>query len=146
MVANFSWIIEGRVAGMGRPHEATLEWLRDQGVSAVVSLTEAPPAGLDGFAHVHLPVPDMTSPSLTELRAAVAFIQEHADKGVVVHCGAGLGRTGTVLAAYLVSTGASATAALRLNTSSSRAGPPPVSSTAGGGLPPYSARRNADTA
>lgn len=112
MVANFSWIIEGRVAGMGRPRPASLEWLRDQGVSAVVSLTEAPPAGLDGFEHIHLPVPDMTSPSLAELRAAVAFIQEHADQGVVVHCGAGLGRTGTVLAAYLVSTGASATAAL----------------------------------
>jgi len=112
VVANFSWIIEGRVAGMARPRPTGLEWLRDQGVSAVVSLTEAPPAGLDGFEHIHLPVPDMTSPTLDELRAAVKFIQDHADRGVVVHCDAGLGRTGTVLAAYLVSTGASARAAL----------------------------------
>jgi atypical dual specificity phosphatase len=112
VVSNFSWIIKDRVAGMARPRQETLEWLRDQGVSAVVSLTELAPEGLDGFAHIHLPVPDMTSPSLDELRAAILFIQKHADDGVVVHCGAGLGRTGTVLAAYLVSTGESATAAL----------------------------------
>ncbi len=115
MVANFSWIIENRVAGMARPRPAHFDWLRDQGITAVVSLTEAAPEGIEVFDHIHLPVPDMTSPSLDELRAAVRFIQlraEHADQGVVVHCGAGLGRTGTVLAAYLVSRGASAPAAL----------------------------------
>jgi atypical dual specificity phosphatase len=112
VVANFSWIIEGRVAGMARPRPTDIEWLRDQGVSAVVSLTEAAPAGLDVFEHIHLPVPDMTSPTLGELRAAVRFIQEQVHVGVVVHCGAGFGRTGTVLAAYLVSRGESAAAAL----------------------------------
>ena len=112
MVANFSWIIKDRVAGMARPRPTEFQWLRDQGVSAVVSLTEAPPAGLDGFEHFHLPIPDMTSPTLDELRAAIVFIQGRADRGVVVHCGAGLGRTGTVLAAYLVSRGASAPAAI----------------------------------
>ena len=112
MVANFSWIVEGRVAGMARPRPTDLEWLRDQGVSAVISLTEAAPAGLETFEHIHLPVPDMTSPTLSELRAAVTFIQDQMDGGVVVHCGAGFGRTGTVLAAYLVSRGESAPAAL----------------------------------
>lgn len=112
MVSNFSWIIEKRVAGMARPRPTHFDWLRDQGVSAVVSLTEAAPDGIEVFEHIHLPVPDMTSPSLDELRAAILFIQERPDQGVVVHCGAGLGRTGTVLAAYLVSRGASAPAAL----------------------------------
>ncbi|MHC4133598.1 MAG: phosphatase domain-containing protein [Planctomycetota bacterium] len=112
MVANFSWIIKDRVAGMARPRPTDLEWLRDQGVSAVVSLTEVPPPGIEAFEHFHLPIPDMTSPTLDELRTAIVFIQERADNGVVVHCGAGLGRTGTVLAAYLVSRGESAPGAL----------------------------------
>lgn len=112
MVNNFSWIIENRVGGMARPRPTQLEWLRDKGVGAVVSLTVAPPEGIEAFEHIHLPVPDMTSPTLDELRAAVLFMQQRADKGVVVHCGAGLGRTGTVLAAYLVSRGESAAGAL----------------------------------
>jgi atypical dual specificity phosphatase len=112
VVANFSWIIENRVAGMARPRPTDLEWLRGQGVSAVVSLTEAAPEGIETFEHIHLPVPDMTSPSLDELRTAIRFMQDRADQGVVVHCGAGLGRTGTVLAAYLVSRGESAPRAL----------------------------------
>ena len=113
MALNFSWILDGRVAGMARPRPEDGAWLREQGVTGIVSLTErAPP--LDGFLSVHLPVRDMTSPSLGQLHRAVGFMRGVVTGGgaVVAHCGAGLGRTGTVLAAYLVGEGDSVEAAI----------------------------------
>jgi atypical dual specificity phosphatase len=57
----------------------------------------------------------MTPPTTGQLIHALEFIDEqHAlGKAVVVHCLMGQGRMGTVLAAYLIRGGASATEALR---------------------------------
>jgi len=114
MVANFSWIVEGRVGGMARPWPGDVAWLREQGVTAIVSLTEAVP-DLPGFDVMRLPVVDMTSPTVEQLHAAVGFMRDIVARGgaVVAHCTAGMGRTGTILAAYLVSDGLPAEEALR---------------------------------
>jgi atypical dual specificity phosphatase len=93
--------------------------LRDLGIAAVLSLTirspfpDGPPPGL---RHAHLPVPDMSAPSGALLGRAVSFLREEleADHAVLVHCGAGLGRTGTVIACYLVSEGVDPVSAMRL--------------------------------
>ncbi|SRR5579875_747336 len=98
--------------------EDDLAWLRTQGIGAILSLTEKPlPAeavAKSQLAVLHLPVDDMTAPIPEQLDRALAFIDMQRGQGraVAVHCKVGQGRTGTVLAAYLIRGGASVESAL----------------------------------
>lgn len=106
---NFSWLVPGEVAGLARPDPGDGERLREEGITALVSLTRRPPfpEAAGGPSILHLPVADMTAPSQEQLLAAVRFIAAAVAAGGAgaVHCTAGWGRTGTVLAAWLVSRG-----------------------------------------
>ncbi len=55
----------------------------------------------------HLPIPDFGTPSLDELHEVVKWITSEIEDGkaVLVHCLGGMGRSGTVAAAYLISNG-----------------------------------------
>jgi atypical dual specificity phosphatase len=89
-------------------------WLRVQGIQLLIVLTEFPPhrPWLDdaGLLGLHVPVPDFHAPTPEQLEQCVGAIRRAKEQsmGVAVHCMAGLGRTGTVLAAYLTSEGMSA--------------------------------------
>ena len=65
---------------------------------------------------IHAPIPDFAPPDPETRDRAVAFLAEHVGAGrpVLVHCGAGYGRTGTILACYLVFSGMDADAAIAL--------------------------------
>lgn len=144
---SFYWLIEGALAGCGRPGgpdgrgrgwrgggadptpeeqqrtrqalDEDLAWLKSHGIGAVLSLTETPLAAGAIQRHdiegLHLPVDDLTAPTPEQLDLALAFIDRQRALGrkVAVHCLMGQGRTGTVLAAYLVRGGLPTQAALR---------------------------------
>ncbi len=94
---------------MAAPDPSDAGRLRAAGVTALVSLTRRPPFfdPPEGVAILHLPVTDMTPPTQAQLVQAVRFLESVVDSGgrAAVHCVAGFGRTGTVLAAYLVAKG-----------------------------------------
>lgn len=118
VLPNFSWLIENRLAGVAYPRsEDALVLLQKQGVQALLNLSEeALPAEILKKYRLqaeHLPVADFTAPTLEQVERALAIIDGFLrhDLPVAVHCGAGLGRTGTILACYLVSQGSSAKSA-----------------------------------
>jgi atypical dual specificity phosphatase len=113
--AGFSWIDKPLLAGMGAPHSAEdLAWLREHGIELLISLTEDPPRrnwiNEAGLMLLHVPVEDLTPPTQQQLDHIVAAVKKanHHNLGVGIHCGAGLGRTGTVLACCLVAGGLNA--------------------------------------
>jgi atypical dual specificity phosphatase len=113
--AGFSWIEKPLLAALARPSDVEdLQWLRGQGIQLLITLTEdrlrrdwIDEAGMLGF---HVPMVDMEAPAIEQLDLCVSAIRRAMDQqmGVAVHCEAGLGRTGVVLAAFFVDGGLSA--------------------------------------
>ena len=112
---------EGRLAGL--PGPAYMEWdlarLRTMGFSVVVSLEcqrlntfEIEDAG---FEHRKICIPDFAAPTFDQMDEFVSFVDSKKVEGkkVLVHCYAGRGRTGTMLAAYLIHEGMHSDAAIR---------------------------------
>ena len=104
-----TWVAHG-VLGCAYPRtERALAALSGGGVRLLVNLHERPhdPARLrrHGLGEVHLPVRDFAAPTPEQMEYGVAAIAGAVASGeaAAVHCGGGLGRTGALLACYLVS-------------------------------------------
>lgn len=121
---DFRWLVPGRLGGLPRPGiiaslEEDLAGLQRLGITLLLTVEETetvPSEALTqaGIAAAHFPIVDMEAP---DERAAAQWcerLEGHLQAGevIAVHCRAGQGRTGTVLACQLIWSGSTAVEAL----------------------------------
>ncbi len=115
-----SWIEPGILAASGIPISPDdIRSLRDQGIRAILTLTEHPITNFSGLStgffssldivYKHVPVVDQCAPESSATAQILQFIHEMQaqQRPVLVHCHAGIGRTGTILYLYYLDQGLS---------------------------------------
>lgn len=107
-----TWVTDQLAVGAAPMSHAQLDCLREAGIGAILNLCGEFCDLHDiecaaGFEVYHMPLADEEAPELAELEKALAWLDEaiYLGKKVLIHCRHGIGRTGTVLNAYLLRRG-----------------------------------------
>ncbi|WP_319543091.1 dual specificity protein phosphatase family protein [uncultured Pseudodesulfovibrio sp.] len=107
-----TWVTDQLGVGHAPMSHPQLDAIHAQGVDAILNLCgefcDLHDIEKDAGFEVHyLPLDDEEAPSLIELEKTLAWLDEaiYLGKKVLIHCRHGIGRTGTVLNAYLLRRG-----------------------------------------
>ena len=107
-----TWVTDQLAVGAAPMSYEQLDCLREEGIVAILNLCGEFCDLHDiecaaGFEVYHMPLADEEAPELAELEKALAWLDEaiYLGKKVLIHCKHGIGRTGTVLNAYLLRRG-----------------------------------------
>lgn len=107
-----TWVTDSLAVGPAPMSHAALDDLWSQGVRAILNLCAEftdlhSIEAARGFEVFHLPIEDQQTPALEDLEKALDWLDEaiYLGKKVFIHCRHGIGRTGTVLNAYILRRG-----------------------------------------
>ena len=119
-IRNFE-AVDGTLWRGGAPSEADYRALASAGVTTVVDLRAEHGLRIPddllaelGITRVSIPIRDGQAPTTAQVARFLEAV-DTSDGSVYLHCGAGVGRTGTMAAAYAVSRGGNGWDAMRAN-------------------------------
>ena len=120
---NSWWIDEPLVLGSSNPTTEQLKRLYEEGFRNIISLLDEgeqdPNYDVEkveamGYKRYSIPLRDFSAPRLDDLKTFLNVMDRAVGQGkVLVHCYAGIGRTGTMAAAYWMDKGLSVNEAMR---------------------------------
>jgi predicted protein tyrosine phosphatase/Fe-S-cluster containining protein len=107
-----TWVTSQLAVGSAPMSHAHLDRLRRAGITAILNLCGEycdlhEIEEEEGFEVHYLPIADEQAPDLDSMEQALAWLDEalYLGKKVLIHCRHGIGRTGTMLNAYLLRKG-----------------------------------------
>ncbi|KAM5539342.1 hypothetical protein V8D89_006976 [Ganoderma adspersum] len=109
----FRWLVPFQIALMSTPRDAAdIDALASPhlGIRHVLTLTEETPLNTTWFGpknirNIYLPVPNHHPPTIEQMDLVLRLLEDERNTPMLIHCGGGKGRAGTVAACYLVAYG-----------------------------------------